>query len=123
MTVKMEMTLPDPPEGYEYTGEVRILKTGDAYTQKGRVQEWPNIGDSWSCYPVLRKVPVYRGFLLKDLGETMSYLQGEWNGSPLKLRDAWVSGVYLNPEKTLFRCDVHSHGCVFKGVMNVQVAE
>lgn len=123
MTVKMEMTLPDPPEGYEYTGEIRRLGKGDLYTVRSRVELWNVHRESLCTFPVLRKVPVYRDFLLKDLGETKPHLRGQWNGSPLVLRDAWVSGIYINPEKTQFRCDIHAHGCVFKNVINVQVAD
>lgn len=77
MTVKMEMTLPDPPEGYEYTGEVRRLDYGDLYTERDIAKAWSPSGPSNSVYPVLRKVPVYERVMVEDLGVEMAFVRGD----------------------------------------------
>lgn len=41
MSLKIEMTMPSPPEGFEYTGEYRFPKIGDWYmTNAGTVGDW-----------------------------------------------------------------------------------
>ncbi len=44
-----------PPEGWEYTGEFRLVSNGDWYLHQGLVKKWGETIPSFWCYPILRR--------------------------------------------------------------------
>ena len=95
-TVKVEMELPAPPKGYEYTGEYRaprgepyMLGCGGLCTQS-----------AYADYPILRKAIAYREPVLpQDLGKEAEFNNGgHWvsaklNGIVTKTKERyWLAG-------------------------------
>jgi hypothetical protein len=55
---KIELDLPELPDGYEYTGEYRRAKKGDLVLyQSQNVNEWKDITYSICKLPIIRKKP------------------------------------------------------------------
>lgn len=93
-TVKVEMELPAPPKGYEYTGEYRpprngephMLGAGDLCTQY-----------AFADYPILRKAIAYREPVLpQDLGKEAEFKEhGQW-------LTAKLTGIVVNTKGKLW---------------------
>ena len=52
--MKVEMDMPELPEGYEYTGDYRTPQVGELFEDKGRV-ETSKIYNRYCNYPIVRK--------------------------------------------------------------------
>ena len=82
-TVKVEMELPAPPEGYEYTGEYRRPLEGEIHLDCAGVSKTATHDYVVSSYPILRKAIKYREPVLpQDLGKEVEFNNG----------GSWISG-------------------------------
>ncbi len=71
--VKVEMELPELPEGYEYTGEYRRPITSDYFLNIGsdgivHRAEYGYLAE----YPIVRKCEVWRKATLQDVSDALS---------------------------------------------------
>ena len=59
--MKVELELPDLPEGHEYTGEFRKVELDEMYLDSQahipKVQVWPEKSASYWYYAIIRKIP------------------------------------------------------------------
>lgn len=70
MPIQMQMTLPDLPKNYEYTGEIRQLYFGDWYMKSaGEVLCWNNCFQSVYAFVVVKPVRSFVPFEISKMGE------------------------------------------------------
>jgi len=76
-TVKVEMELPAPPEGYEYTGEYRSPKVNEPYLDCGNNINFGLVA-AYAAYPIVRAIVKYRTpSLPMDLGKDVQFADFE----------------------------------------------
>lgn len=73
-TIKVEMSLPELPEGFEYTGEYRSPKKWENYLGHipPNLDQWVYDAPCMAEYPIVRKCEVWRDANAKDVYEAIS---------------------------------------------------
>lgn len=68
--MEVKMNMPDPPEGYEYTGEFRRANASEPYLETDattRILQHGTVG----MYPILRKIRQWRPVQMSDVGKEL----------------------------------------------------
>jgi len=94
--MKIEMELPEPPEGYEYTGEFRQPRKGEYFTDRKGKAGKANCDYKNKCMVILRKK---RRKVTKELSA------GDWCVFPAGANNAEIIGhgydMTVNTDKNL----------------------
>ncbi len=73
-TIKVEMSLPELPEGFEYTGEYRSPKKWENYLGHipPNLDQWVYDAPCMAEYPIVRKSEVWRDATAQDVFDAIS---------------------------------------------------
>ncbi len=84
---KIEMDMPELPEGWEYTGEYRAPVAGEFSRNEFDKSVSESVVDGSACFPIVRRVQKWRPAKLDDLDKGLKCRVRD------KQSESWIDGV------------------------------